>query len=237
MNILKKLILLPLRLLSSEVAEHFEHMLHETYVALIHKIGEFKCSRYSGQKGLKVNFGCGANLKRNFLNIDFSPMADLRLDLRRLIPLSDESCSFIFSEHFVEHLTYPEGVERFFSECLRILEPGGAISISVPDTEWPIMEYAQNKKDYLEACKTNSWHPDQCTTFMEHINYHFRQRWSSRSYSDFENHRFAYDFETMSKKLSEQGFTNIQKREYDEHIDSPHRKVGSLFIKANKPKK
>lgn len=221
---------------SSPVADHFVNFYIELYVALVHKLNVPKCKRkYKNRTGLKVNFGSASATKSGFLNIDFSSSADVRLDLRRLLPLGDSSCAMVYSEHFVEHLSYPEGVERHFAECYRILGSNGEISISVPDTEWPLQDYVHGKNDYIEACIENEWHPRECSTFMERINYHFRQRWTGRSYSHFENHRFAWDFETMEKKLAQCGFVNIEKRDYDPNLDSKHREIGSLFVKARKP--
>ncbi|WP_209403878.1 methyltransferase domain-containing protein [Pseudozobellia sp. WGM2] len=221
---------------SSPIADHFMNFLIELYVAFVHKINVLKYQMGNKKKkGLKINFGSGRATKSGFLNLDFSSSADLRLDLRKPLPLLDSSCSLVYSEHFVEHLSYPEGVETHFSECYRILEPNGKISISVPDTQWPLIDYVQGKNSFLVACKQHNWHHKECSTFMEHINYHFRQRWAGRSYSHFENHRFAWDFETMKKKLVEFGFVNVERRNYNPNLDSMHREVGSLFVQASKP--
>ncbi len=221
---------------TSPIADHFINFYIEIYVALVHQINIYKCRRKNkNKKGLKINFGSGSATKSGFLNLDFSSSADIRLDLRKPLPLNDSSCNFIYSEHFVEHLTYPEGVEMHFSECFRILESNGVISISVPDTQWPLDEFVKGKNSYLEACKKYNWHPKDCSTFMEHINHHFRQRWRGMSYSHFENHRFAWDFETMKKKLGEFGFVDVERRNYNSNLDSKHRRVGSLFVQALKP--
>jgi predicted SAM-dependent methyltransferase len=188
----------------SPIGDHFVNFFLEIYVAFVHAVNVPKCKRkYKNKKGLKINFGSGSYLKLGFVNLDFTDTADVRLDLRKDIPLKDACVELIFSEHFVEHLSYPEGVERHFNECYRILEPGGEIYISVPDTEWPLKDYVNSGTSYLNAAKDNNWHHEDCTTFMEHINHHFRQRWRGFSYSHFENHRFAWDFETMNKKLKE----------------------------------
>lgn len=221
---------------TSPIADHFINFYIEIYVALVHKMNIYKYrSKNKNKKGLKINFGSGSATKSGFLNLDFSSSADIRLDLRKPLPLTDASCNFIYSEHFVEHLSYPEGVEMHFSECFRILEPNGTISISVPDSQWPLDDYVQGKNSYLDACKQNNWHPKDCSTFMEHINFHFRQRRRGMSYSHFENHRFAWDFETMKKKLVEVGFVDVERRDYNSNLDSKHREVGSLFVQALKP--
>jgi predicted SAM-dependent methyltransferase len=221
--------------ISPDFADHFRYMVLEAYVYMIHR-GNFKrCLRGNKDaKNIKVNFGCGAAKKDGFINLDFSPVADYRLDLRKEIPLSDVSCDLAYSEHFIEHLSYPEGVEKFFSECYRVLAPGGEISISVPDTEWPLLEYARDGADYLKVCELHGWHPKDCTTYGEHVNFHFRQRWRGISYSNFENHRFAWDYVTLKKKLEEAGFTGVSRRQFDADLDSEHRRVGSLFAIARK---
>jgi predicted SAM-dependent methyltransferase len=136
----------------------------------------------------------------------------------------------IFSEHFFEHIDYPEPVCYLLRECLRVLRPGSVLRLSVPDTEWPLHDYRDGPKaPYFLACKENSdswWHPSYCTTRLEHINFHFRQDGQ---------HRFAYDEETLSKVLDLAGFAEIKRVDFDPELDSEHRRVGSLIISARKP--
>ena len=119
-------------LFSPQSAEHFIYFIFEIYVSMIHKIGVLKANKFLTMKDLKVNFGCGSSLKEGFLNIDFSSAADFRLDLRRPLPLATKSCELVFTEHFIEHLNYPEEAEQFIKECFRILKPGGEMLLSVP---------------------------------------------------------------------------------------------------------
>jgi predicted SAM-dependent methyltransferase len=232
----KKIVEFPFTVLfSPHTAEHFTYFLYEIYVSLIHRMGCFKARKYRVKNELKVNFGSGSVLKRGYLNVDFSADADLRLDLRRPLPLASNSCKQIFTEHFIEHLRYPEEAEQFTLECFRILQPGGEILLSVPDTAWPLQDYGLNKGDYLKVAEQEQWHPEGCNTFIEHINYHFRQRWYHSDESNFARHRFAYDFETMKKLLTNSGFDVVNEREFLHELDSEHRRLGSLFVKAEKP--
>jgi predicted SAM-dependent methyltransferase len=110
---------------------------------------------------------------------------------------------------------------------LRILKPNGLLRFSVPDTEWPLVDYPEGPAaEYFQACKANSWHPSYCETRLEHINYHLRQR---------DEHRFAYDEETARKLLKTVGFQDVKRASFDRSIDSQHREVGSLFMSARKP--
>jgi SAM-dependent methyltransferase len=94
-------------------------------------------SIYANRTGLKLNVGCGQNYKHGWVNIDLARTADLVLDMREPIPLADGSVRMIYSEHFFEHLDYPQHAAHFLSESYRILEPGGVFSVGVPDTRWP----------------------------------------------------------------------------------------------------
>lgn len=220
---------------SEQVATKAKDLFDEVWISCVHKLGIKKARKYRGQKNLRFNIGAGDYLKEGFVNLDFSPSAAVRLDLRQPLPFENECCELVFSEHFVEHLYYPEGVDLFFSEAFRVLEKGGKISLSVPETSWPIMEYSGKQTDYLQACLQHQWHPPEVVTFMERINYHFRQRRSGMSDGNFAMHRFAYDFETMKVALERNGFTNVEERPFDPAIDSEHRRVGSLFVQGMKP--
>ena len=215
-------------------AEHFSFFLYELYISVVHKLGCLQAHKWKGKKDIKANFGCGSHPKDGFLNVDFCRSADLRIDLRQPIPLPSKSCSLIFSEHFLEHLAYPEETGQFIRDCYRILQPGGEIILSVPDTEWPLQDYVRKETAYLDACEQHHWHPGDCSTFMEHINYHFRQRWNQRSGSDFQCHRFAYDFETLEKILMDNGFNEIVRKDTSP-FGSEHRNVGSLIVHAFRP--
>ena len=195
----------------------------------IHRAGVRKARAFAEKTRLKLNIGCGPHHKEGWVNIDLlkNANADLSLDMRERIPFPDGSAMLIYSEHFFEHLDYPEDAKRFLSECFRLLESNGIFRVGVPDTRWPLLNYA-NVGDgrYFEACKTEGWHPVWCKTPLDHINYHFRQG---------ADHRYAYDFETMENALKETGFTDIRQCDFDPNLDSKSRAIGTLYVSALKP--
>ena len=198
----------------------------ECRMMMMHRRGVRRAMQYAAAQGMKLHFGCGANVKPGFVNIDFAPGADLTLDLREALPFSDDSCAFIYSEHFLEHVQYPETVCSLLGECLRVLQPGGIFSAGVPDTEWPLLEYAGVRSEgYFDLVK-RQWHPQWCETRMEHINFHFRQG---------TEHLFAYDFETLRHALSNAGFVNVRRRDSNPELDQPSWAVGTLYVDAGKP--
>lgn len=222
------------RLFLPKSGEKAQDLQKEIYVSFIHRKG-VKCSQnYKNKTDLKLNVGTGPYSKAGFVNLDFSPKADLILDLRQPIPLSKDSCELIFSEHFVEHLLYSEGVNAFFTNVYELLIVGECIKLSIPETSWPTREYFFGGSNYLNVCKEENWLHSEAQTFMDHLNYHFRQRCVGRRESHFECHRFAYDFETMRAALELNGFVDVIEREFDPSLDSPHRRFGSLFVEAFK---
>lgn len=232
---LREIIAFPFRLISPPCAEHVECFFVECRVAAVDRIGRIRAGKYRGRTGLKLNLGCGPKLKPGYLNLDFHKKADLRLDLRRPLPLPDGSCAEIFSEHFLEHLEYPEETDAHLLDCARLLASKGILKISVPDTQWPLREYGDPDGDYLATCAREDWHPEDCTTYLEHLNFHFRQRWTGTGKTDFQCHRFAYDFETLAKRLTRNGFTDIRRRAFEPGLDGEHRSPGSLLVAATKP--
>ena len=101
----------------------------------IHRAGRRKSATYFSKTHLKLNIGCGPNIKDEWVNIDLAPGADLTLDVRAPIPLKDGCCSMIYSEHFFEHLQHPRDTTRFLSEAFRLLEPGGVFSVDILTTK------------------------------------------------------------------------------------------------------
>src|SRR5256885_15595045 len=58
---------------------------------------------------IKLNLGSGLRPRHvdGWVNVDVNSDADLQLDLREPLPFPDESVSEIYTEHFLEHLSYP----------------------------------------------------------------------------------------------------------------------------------
>src|ERR1700704_1458449 len=72
--------------------------------------------RLRQSRGLKLNIAGGRTTFENWINIDVLPTADIRMDVRRRLPLSDQSVALIFSEHFFDSLNHPHEVGRLLTE-------------------------------------------------------------------------------------------------------------------------
>jgi predicted SAM-dependent methyltransferase len=199
----------------------------EILFALRHQRGLWQAKSYRFGQYECLQLGCGGKLKKGWINVDLSKRADITLDLRRALPFPTHQFKLIYSEHFLEHIAYPEPVTSLVRECFRILKPGGIFSIVVPDIVLVMRSYFEGASpDYYEAQKKS--HPVWCTTQMEHINYNFRQNGE---------HQFCYDMDTISKLLVGAGFVNVRRRNFDSTLDNPERLVGSLYVACQTPGK
>ena len=164
-----------------------------------------------------LHIGCGVNVKPDWVNIDFTDEADFPLDLREPLPFPDDSVRMIYSEHFFEHLSQEEGI-RFLKEALRVLQPGGRISIGVPDGSLILRDYYDREK-WLKT--RDRYHPAECTTPMHSVNYFFRQGGE---------HKYIYDAETLIETMRGCGFTGVHKRPWDSTLDLESRRDGTLYV-------
>jgi|ERR1700730_841889 len=168
---------------------------------------KFKDKRFADAKAflgratfpLKVNVGCGAAPFPGWTNLDLDPgtQADVLWDVTDGLPFPDDSCGFIYSEHFLEHIPVQQGV-LFLTECRRSLQAGGVVRIGMPCAQTLIREYHENiwaKQPWLEKYGY-AW----VKTRAEYINICFRD-WG---------HQWLYDLEELERRLREAGFSRIE---------------------------
>jgi predicted SAM-dependent methyltransferase len=192
-----------------------------------HLKGLVKARKFRGAQGMAMHLGCGAQIKPGWVNIDINPAADLTLDVREPLPFADGTFKMIYSEHFLEHLDYPDNITKLLNECYRILEPGGVLSFSVPDGE-KVLRYYMTRDGAEFAQAQKMWNPPWCKTQMDHVNYCMRQNGE---------HRWYYDEETMRLLLEKVGFIEIQRRAFDIRLDQEVRRVGTMYMQCMKSTK
>ena len=144
------------------------------------------------QSSVRLHLGCGPRLLPGWINIDIGIRADVTLDLRKKIPLPDESVDYVFTEDFIEHLPYASGV-AVISECARLLRPGGVLRLATPDLARFADAYTQRSDRAL------AWYRQEFPGLVTHgqmFNTGMRA-WG---------HQFLYDEETMRGVLEPLGF-------------------------------
>lgn len=221
---------LPLRVALREAWMEFR-------IQRLHGRGVRAASAMAGRRPLKLNLGCGQNLKaatEGWINVDlFEPRADFPLDLRRPLPFPESSVDMVYSEHVFEHLAVPASPDRmgwsldtegapsealqFLRESRRVLVPGGRLRVVVPDAERAVRLYLRGELE--------TWGPPWVDTPMHFLNYVFRQG---------REHLYAYDEQTLIGLVRRAGFSEVHRSEFSPGLDSDHRKNDSLYVEAVK---
>jgi predicted SAM-dependent methyltransferase len=90
----------------------------------------------------KLNLGCGEDIKKGFINIDFRklPGVDITHNLMAPLPYEPGTIDYIFAQDVLEHFPYTE-TEKIFGYWITALKIGGEILIQVPNLEKHIQMY------------------------------------------------------------------------------------------------
>lgn len=85
------------------------------------------------EKMLKLNLGCGEDIRSEYVNVDVRELVgvDVVADIRDL-PFEDGSAEEVLLKDVLEHFADPACV---LEECARVLRDGGEIWVQVPDWE------------------------------------------------------------------------------------------------------
>jgi len=81
---------------------------------------------------MKVNVGCGPDIREGWSNIDINPQVGAELGSITDMPFSRGSCDVVEANYILEHLPFTEE-EKAFKECYRVLRRGGKVVFKVPD--------------------------------------------------------------------------------------------------------
>ncbi len=182
----------------------------------------------------KVQIGGGRHRIDGFYNIDAVPPADLLWDVREGIPLKDSSVRVIFSEHFLEHIDYPNSVKQYVREASRVLAPGGQIITGVPDAAFVLSKYPDSPalgKEMVERWYSKRNCLGDIETYIDLVNYVFRDQDDDPKYTP---HYWAYDQQKLVQLFSDTGFCSVEPWEFDETLANPKRKWGSVYVIATK---
>jgi SAM-dependent methyltransferase len=166
---------------------------------------------YLGSGGSKkLQLGAGGNAMDGWLNSDLLPRPlEIFVDVTRPLPFPDRSFDYVFSEHQIEHILYPDGV-FMLRECFRVLKPGGVLRIATPDLERIVGLYAAEKTEVQQRYirfATDSFIPetsDYGACFV--VNCDVRN-W---------DHKFIYDFATLAQEMHRAGFVDVSRHEAGE---------------------
>lgn len=173
----------------------------------------------------KINLGCGPSGINGWINYDWGllpflnkfnllkfavklglidksyltkwPKFDL-VDIRKKLPLDDDSINFIYCSHVLEHFERWEA-KNILLESKRILKKGGTIRIALPDIDKIIKKYEEIGPD--EFCRI-WWGFDKdkvSKSFFGKLSRYF-----------IRDHKWMYNKKSFKELLAECGFKNIK---------------------------
>lgn len=138
----------------------------------------------------RLHIGCGPVALPGWVNIDNQsyPGVDRVLDVTDGLPF--ENVSFIFAEHFIEHLPFEDAL-RLLRNCRRVMTRTGVLRLSTPNLDWVWSTHYQfphwiSTEESLRACFG--------------LNQAFRA-WG---------HQFLYNMQTLQATLREAGFAKFE---------------------------
>jgi predicted SAM-dependent methyltransferase len=165
----------------------------------------------------KLQLGSGSNLYEGWLNtdvVDFKRKNDVvYLDARKPFPLPDDSFDVVFSEHMIEHISFPDALQCL-RECARILRPGGKIRIATPSLRRLVALYDDEQSDLQQRYvrwATDVFVPDADVYLPGFVVNNFFRNWG---------HQFIFDEDTLGYALERAGFRDVKQWPVGESDDA-----------------
>ena len=171
---------------------------------------------------VRLNLGSGRHRLPGWINVDLLGMQpDVHWDVRRRLPLADESVAAIFLEHVLEHFDLTAGLD-LLERSHRLLRPAGVIRVGVPDFGRYMESYAGDGV-FIDDLRPNR--PTRLLAVAEVAYSH--------------GHRSVWDAETLVAALEEAGFEGVAARPFgdsdlDPRPDTEPRPVESVYAEGRK---
>jgi len=109
---------------------------------------------------IKLNLGCGSDIKEGYINIDNRMTASKIINLKEYenhdldtpLPFDDYKIDYILAKDILEHFSWRD-TNRIFTDWVRVLKIGGKMDLLVPNFDAHYKLYKEGKTDarYKEA--------------------------------------------------------------------------------------
>ena len=162
---------------------------------------------------LKINLGAGAHLLEGWVNIDAGG-SDLSINVNWGLPFDDQSASFVYCAHLLEHVRYNDQAPVLLSEIHRILAPGGVVRFVVPDLRKLWTAYANRDHAFFEArSEFYPLHPGFDDDGIASLDYLLLFSGAARQTLNY-NHKFGYDYSSLRRILLAAGYSDVSESAY-----------------------
>ena len=161
---------------------------------------------YTRKAPEKLEFGCGSKLRSGYVGVDIRPLPGVKYicnswEIERFI--KHNSVKEIYSRHFLEHLTFVQ-VRKTLDAWRNILEKGGKLIVIVPDINYHIKQFAEDKD--MQASLV-----DRNITNRQHALAGF---WGWQREGDIEYwdvHKSGFNQKILEEMMINHGFINISR--------------------------
>lgn len=148
------------------------------------------------ERAERLHIGCGKSPIPGWVNVDQFPLpgVDRVLDVGEGLPF--ENVSFLYAEHFLEHLSLQEAL-AFLRGCRRVLAHSGVLRVSTPNLDWVMMTHYR-----IGGWDSETQAVEDCLKM-------------NRAFHGW-GHQFLYNRQTLSLALTTAGFGSITFHRYGE---------------------
>jgi predicted SAM-dependent methyltransferase len=147
----------------------------------------------------KLHLGSGLRHMEGWANLDLQGDDNLIWDLRKPLPVAAGAIRYVYSEHFIEHVTRDDAL-KLMRNCRAVLAPGGVARLSTPDLQRLADDYRAGD---IPKMAHADWRP---TSLCRMVNEAMRL-WG---------HQFLYDEDEMRAMLTEAGFSKVRRMPWRE---------------------
>ena len=155
----------------------------------------------------KLHLGAGGRQMAGWANVDIDGR-NIIWDLTKPLPVRRGSVDFVYSEHFIEHISKDEGL-RLLSNLREVLADEGVLRISTPDLAAAARNYISGN---LVTVPDYDWEPQSLCEMLNDM----MRAWG---------HQFVYDESELVASLKFAGFSHVKRVRW---LESEHRELCNL---------
>lgn len=155
----------------------------------------------------RLQLGAGNHPLPGWANLDLGGDS-IAWDLTRPIPVAPGSIRFVYSEHFIEHVTRDQA-QAILVNCRNVMAEGGVIRLSTPDLRKLAEDYLAGR---IVQMPHGDWFPKTATRMLNEA----LHLWG---------HQFVYDEEELAQALRDAGFSRARRVPWRE---SEHQELAGL---------
>lgn len=200
------------------------NLLRQIYIFLLQLVNYPKWLTLKKSEKIFLEIGSGNKKGKNgWVTVDLLPGSDILHDLKRGIPLPNNSVDQIYASHVFEHIFFKDLI-ILLDEIYRVLKKNGKLSVCVPDASIYIKSYIDKEVFQPEG---GFYQPAVVDTgsLIDQVNY--------IAYMD-QQHKYLFDKENLINTLKKIPFEKVELRNFNKNLDVKIRDSESIYAIAIK---